>query len=229
MKKVLLNLAFVAIVAALASCKKDNASAVIVSDANVYNSESVSQNVEGQYRGVPYTYVLENLEEEYGCCFDFSDATSPVTSSSGSNSAVLFAFPSTWFDDVYLTVVISSSGQLLGVFQVEFTSGFSKEANRDIEVNSYEYDIWNQYGGSILFHGYTYMNVPYYPDRIYISNYPGLNSYNFPYPLFDYISTGYTNLENYTDSGIGVYTPMNPKKMALRLASTFYIHFYLGN
>jgi hypothetical protein len=224
MKKILFKMAFcVMIVTVVASCKKDD-SLLNVSSFNEYKSESVYQNSESQYRQIPINHVLEELQEEYDCCFDF-DNLIHVTPPSGVLAAHIFVAPSTWTDDFYLTIIINGSAQVIGLYQIEFTSGF-KNANRDIESEAYGFKVYDQDYDVLLFSGDVYTNVPYYPDRVYI---PGnhINLYYYTYPLFDNLSTGYTNLENYVISGV-VETPgMTSSKMALKLASTFYVHFYL--
>ena len=218
MKKELLKLAFVVMfVTTLVSCKKENTLSDSVSNNSLNDTEFVASNMEGQLRQMPYGHIIAALAQEYGCCFDFNNYTT-ATTPQGVTAANLIVVPSLVFDDDYLTIVINGSAQVLGVYEVFFTSGFNSNS-RNEESNSYSFEI---YYLDALFSGYVYTNVPNYPDRIYASG--ALLSY-YPYPLLNYYSTGYINLENYASEPL----VMTPQKMALKLASSFYIHYYLGN
>ena len=220
MKKVLLKLAFVVmIVTTLVSCKKENTLSDSVPNNGVNDTGFVAPDMEGQLRQMPYDHIIEALKEEWGWGFDFNNMKNSTTPLGITPPTNLFVVPSLAFDDDYLTIIINGYAQLLGVYEVVFTSGFNSNSC-NVESNSYSFDI---YYTDILLKGFVYTNVPNYPDRI--NAYIPLLSY-YPYPLFNYYSTGYINLEN-----IGLVTLGTTEEeiMALKLASSFYIHYYLGN
>ncbi|MBQ7238540.1 MAG: hypothetical protein IJS20_07095 [Bacteroidales bacterium] len=211
----------VVIIATLNSCKKEDSAPVAASNPNE-NVEVISQNREGQLRQIPYQSIIDDLEEEYDCCFDFNSITT-VTTPTGVAAANILVLPSTWFDDWFLTIIINGSAQLIGVYEVQFTSGFSANI-RDIETNSYGFAIYYGPTNNDIFTGFVYMNVPNISD--YISTFGNPFYHNYPYPLFDYYTTSATNLEDYVVAFDT--TGMTPLKIACKLGSTFYIHFYLG-
>ncbi len=218
MKKVLLKLAVVVIiVTTMVSCKKENTLSDSVSNSSVKDTEFVASDTEGQLRQMPYGHIVAALEEEWGCCYEFDHYTTRTTPS-GVTAANLLVVPSLAFENDYLTIIINGSAQLLGVYEVMFNSGF-EAGTRDEDRNSYTFDIY--YYANILFSGYVYTNIPNLPDRINAYGTPGY----YPYPLLNYYSTGYINLENYASEPL----TMTPERMALKLASSFYIHYYLGN
>lgn len=222
MKKELLKLAFVVmVVTALASCKKENLSSDPVSNSSVNDTEFVAPNTSGQLRQMPYDQIIDALEVEWGWGFDFDSIKSSTTPLGVTPPANLIVVPSLVFDHDYLTIIINGYAQLLGVYEVDFTSGFNSNS-LNVDRNSYAFDI---YYTDILFSGYVYTNVPNYPDRIYANG--TLHSY-YPYPLLNYYSTGYINLENTGFETPGI-TITYEDRMALRLAGSFYTHYYLGN
>ena len=212
----------VIILAVLNSCKKEDVDPVATSNPNA-NVEALSQSMDGQLRQVPYQSIIDDLEEEYGLTFDFNSITTVTTPSGVASVANVLVLPSTWFSDYFLTIIIDGSAHLLGVYEVKFTYGFSAN-NGNLDSNSYGFEIYYD-GSSSIFTGIVITDVPNTTD--YIQTFGNPSTSNYPYPLFDYYSTGLTNLENYVN--IGFDTPgVTPRKIACKLGSTFYIHFYLG-
>lgn len=215
-KRLLLRLALaVVFFVALDSCKKES-NAIL--DANVLLEEEkiISSDMEVD-RQVPYNQVLAALENEYGNAYDF-DSKAYATPPTGVITANMWVVPSFWYDDIYLTIILNGSAQIIGLYQVQFATGFSSEI--DATANSYQYTVNTPTGEYNLFYGYVYTNIPNYSDRITVSNWNGVE-YN--YPLFNNLSSGYIVLENYQNYS----NPINSSKLALKMATSFYMHYYL--
>ncbi len=212
----------VVLITVLNSCKKEDVAPVATSNTNV-SVEAISPSMEGQLRQVPYQSIIDDLEEEYGLCFDFNSITTVTTPTGEAAVANIIVLPSTWFSNYFLTIIIDGSAHLLGVYEVQFTHGFSASIC-ETDFNSYGFDIYYVEERSSIFTGVVCTNVPNTADYVQTTGNPSTS--NYPYPLFDYYSTGFTNLENY----VYLYdTPgITPLKIACKLGSTFYIHFYLG-
>ena len=226
-KKLLMKMAFaVLLVAALASCKKDAVEQFPASNNSVQDSEILSS-VEGM-RGLPYGPTLADIEALYDCCFDFTNIMQPV-SPSGMNLPYMWVVPSTWLDDTFLTIMIDNGANIEALYIIQFTTNVGLEVMDNLSplTQSSMFTICNMDDANYMFYGLVALNVPNTSDFVQIYNGINIPAY-YPYHIFDNISVGYVNLENYSLNGSGFGVPpaiYTYAQIALRIASTFYIHF----
>lgn len=231
-KRQLLKMAFaVMFLAVLASCKKDDVNLLSATDNEVAKIESVSSNENEGLRGVDPSGKLNAVMLEYGDSYVFSDmATAPVYTT---DNSTIYVYVAPFFLDYnnWISIVISNSGQLIGLYEFDFDDYKSdnynySESNNEIDVRSnYHYYVKDIDDVTItLFDGGVLANIYGLPEYLYVyPSYLPLPS-NYPYPLFDNVVNGTYNLGT-----IGTLSPCNaPEKarIAIRAALTFYNYFY---
>ena len=224
-KKFLLKSALAAmLLAALGSCKKVESDFSYATNDQNRETGITSSDVETT-RQVPYDQVLAALEAQYDWLYDFDSKT--YGRPAGMAAPHMWVVPSTWFNNTFLTIIIDGNAHIVGLYDIQFTSGFNNTENNNENRDSFVYTITNVVGNDneTMFNGEASINIPGgWPDCLWVTN-VGIPS-TYPYHLFDNISTGSVNLENY-DVPFQVYNPqVTPEKIALRIASTCFIHFY---
>lgn len=220
--KLLKTFLVVMVLATIVSCKKDEATMLPSSEPSLTNNEFVSPAIDQQLRGGIGNLqgVLADLEEEFGLVFDFDDIK--TASPSNASQIHIYVMPCKVITDYFLTVILDNNANIIGLYEF----WFSESNNAD---SYYNFGVGDPYTTYTLFSGWIGLNISgTMPNCLVV--YPGISiPSDYPYPVFGNVTTGYTTLETYSFSS-GVDTPeMNAWKLALRAASTFYLHFYDEN
>lgn len=218
MKKRLLKLVLGAIIfAVLTSCKKDVPDLQYATCKVDDDKEIVSHDRNEDLRGIDPSGVLNALAEEYGILYDFSNKISarPVTNG---RTVSMWIVPSLWDSNAWLTILVNPSAQIIGLYEILYDSkSVTKDSDNRFSAGFYINDV-DTY--SWIIECSASVNVYGLTDRLHIYNNISIPS-NYPYPLFDNISSGYFDLSTYSPTTSDPYADL-----ALRVAATFYNNFY---
>ena len=214
-----------ALLFSIASCQKNDESLVNNNETVFSSLNTNSRGDDDQIRAIDPSQVYSSLNSLYGDWFYVSsDSLKSARYYYAENSfdyVMVWVFPCQWVNYNYLTVVITPSLQIKGIYILSY---HTSKQNDGMESNGYEFEVFDPEGIAYpnCFTGCAITNYyPPHPDTFTVYNWGIDIPSTYPYPLFDNIAVGTVGLV--TCSNNGVYNEYI--NIALRIGSTIYINY----